>query len=229
MRGAEHFEGFVTAEEARAKRYQYVPITIPAGCTRLDVSYHFHCPGNEGGVAVDIGVFDTRGTEPFTGGFRGWSGSARRSFTIGRDYATPGYVHGPLTPGTWSIVIGLAEIAEPGIQWFVSAETEWEERDGPREASISSPRIAATREPLAGGDVLQWYRGDLHTHTEHSDGDNSIAEMAAEGSRLGLDFLAITDHNTVSHHAEIDAGDWPLLLLPGEEVTMYWGHCNAWG
>jgi hypothetical protein len=53
--------------------------------------------------------------------------------------------------------------------------------------------------------------------------------MATEAARLGLDFLAITDHNTITHHAEIDSREWPLLLIPGEEITMYRGHCNVWG
>jgi hypothetical protein len=83
----------------------------------------------------------------------------------------------------------------------------------------------------------RWYRGDLHSHTVHSDGLNTIPELAAYARRRGLDFLAITDHNTCSHHAEMallaDAGPpagWEgILLVPGEEVTTYGGHGNVWG
>jgi hypothetical protein len=76
----------------------------------------------------------------------------------------------------------------------------------------------------------RWYPGDLHSHTVHSDGLNTIPELAACARQRGLDFLAITDHNTCSHHAEMallaDAG---ILLVPGEEVTTYGGHGNVWG
>jgi len=38
-------------------------------------------------------------------------------------------------------------------------------------------------------------RGDLHTHTTASDGQASIAEMAAAAKALGHEYLAITDHS----------------------------------
>ena len=46
----------------------------------------------------------------------------------------------------------------------------------------------------------------------------------------GLEFLAITDHNTHSHYrklAGLSSSD--LLLIPGEEITTYRGHANVWG
>jgi DNA polymerase (family X) len=45
-------------------------------------------------------------------------------------------------------------------------------------------------------------KGDLHAHTAASDGKNSLAEMAAAARRLGLRYLAITEHSrrlTVAH------------------------------
>ncbi|WP_335999701.1 DNA polymerase/3'-5' exonuclease PolX [Halorientalis halophila] len=39
-------------------------------------------------------------------------------------------------------------------------------------------------------------RGDLHTHTEWSDGGNTIREMAEAAAEFGHDYLAITDHAT---------------------------------
>ena len=38
-------------------------------------------------------------------------------------------------------------------------------------------------------------RGDLHTHSNWSDGRNSIADMVSAGKQLGYDYLAITDHS----------------------------------
>ena len=54
--------------------------------------------------------------------------------------------------------------------------------------------------------------------------------LVNKARELGLDFLAITDHNTVSHHAFLPqlAGE-DLLLIPGQEVTTYFGHMNVWG
>jgi DNA polymerase (family 10) len=38
-------------------------------------------------------------------------------------------------------------------------------------------------------------RGDLHTHSNWSDGRNSIADMVSAGKQLGYEYLAITDHS----------------------------------
>jgi DNA polymerase (family 10) len=38
-------------------------------------------------------------------------------------------------------------------------------------------------------------RGDLHSHTTASDGQNSVIEMAEAAKALGYEFLAITDHS----------------------------------
>jgi DNA polymerase (family 10) len=38
-------------------------------------------------------------------------------------------------------------------------------------------------------------RGDLHTHSNWSDGRNSIADMVSAGKQLGYDYLAVTDHS----------------------------------
>ena len=39
-------------------------------------------------------------------------------------------------------------------------------------------------------------RGDLHTHSDWSDGGNTIAEMAAGAASFGHDYIAVTDHAT---------------------------------
>ncbi|SDJ33894.1 DNA polymerase (family 10) [Halovenus aranensis] len=39
-------------------------------------------------------------------------------------------------------------------------------------------------------------RGDLHTHTEWSDGDNTVAEMVAAAADFGHEYVCLTDHAT---------------------------------
>ena len=42
---------------------------------------------------------------------------------------------------------------------------------------------------------LKDIRGDLHMHTNYSDGKNSIEEMAKAAKELGYEYIAITDHS----------------------------------
>ncbi len=176
MRQQSHVEGIISRAGALAHPYAYVPFEVPPRCTRIEVAYHYApvSPTDEP-ATLDIGLFDIRGTEPHTGGFRGWSGSARRQFFIERAAATPGYVAGPLPAGTWSVVLGGYEIPGDGLRWWltISLQVAVHGRlsDG-RFASLAGPATTPSN-PAPG-----WYRGDLHSHTEHSDGENTIEEMA---------------------------------------------------
>ena len=44
--------------------------------------------------------------------------------------------------------------------------------------------------------TLDEVRGDLHTHTDWSDGNNTIAEMVAGAAERGYDYHVVTDHAT---------------------------------
>ncbi|NAZ77084.1 PHP domain-containing protein [Kineococcus sp. T13] len=49
---------------------------------------------------------------------------------------------------------------------------------------------------VAGGEALRaQLRGDLHTHTDASDGGSPLAEMAATAAELGHEYVAVTDHS----------------------------------
>src|SRR5215475_3345217 len=95
--------------------FVYVPVEVPAGVAQIDVSYSYNRPAVPAGVlgnALDIGIFDERGTElGKKAGFRGWSGGFRTSFSISNSDATPGYLPGPVNAGTWYIAFGPYTVA----------------------------------------------------------------------------------------------------------------------
>ncbi|MDH6112668.1 putative metal-dependent phosphoesterase TrpH [Kitasatospora sp. MAP12-15] len=68
-------------------------------------------------------------------------------------------------------------------------------------------------------------RIDLHTHSNASDGTDSPAELVAAAVAAGLDVVALTDHDTVSGHAEAAAAvealpdGSSLTLVPGAELS----------
>lgn len=71
-----------------------------------------------------------------------------------------------------------------GLAWM---EPELREDRGEIEAAMEGrlPRLVASGE----------IRGDLHVHTEWSDGSASIEEMAEKARRLGLEYIAVCDHS----------------------------------
>jgi hypothetical protein len=64
----------------------------------------------------------------------------------------------------------------------------------------------------------------------HSDGGLSVAELLELAQQRDLDFLAVTDHNTISSQRELSGlADPGLVLLRGVESTTFKGHFNVWG
>jgi len=86
---------------------------------------------------------------------------------------------------------------------------------------VTTGHIFALAPDLAGRRPL---RCDFHIHTYYSDGRQSPTEMAIRGRELGLDVIAITDHNrhAPSQEAIIGAERLGLNLscLLGEEVSF---------
>jgi predicted metal-dependent phosphoesterase TrpH len=168
-------------------------------------------------------------------GFRGSAmrSSADQDITIGETDAPPGFLVGPIPSGPWSLVLTAGEILNDGVETGVlTYHLEATARTGdigrtPRGGRGSAAPAAAAPRPPAG--APRWYRGDLHSHTVHSDGEITVQDRVRGAVERGQDFLAITDHNTVSHFRELDA--WPEAITPirGSEVTTFHGHLNCFG
>ena len=45
---------------------------------------------------------------------------------------------------------------------------------------------------------------DLHIHTRHSDGTNSIKEILKKAEENNLELISLTDHNTVKGYFELE-------------------------
>jgi predicted metal-dependent phosphoesterase TrpH len=212
-------EGDVTVAENHT--HFFVPFTVPAGIHRISVDFSY--THRQEKTTLNIGIHDPNG-------FRGQSGSNKDHFTIGPGDATASYIPGTIPPGQWKLLISVSSI-RPELTSHYRAEIRF---NSPVEDS------SFTLTPLETG--TRWYRGDLHMHTADSDGScvNKsgdhvpcplflTAQMAAS---RGLDFIAITDHNSLAHYAEmreLQPYFSKLLLIPGREMTTFYGHFNAFG
>ena len=207
-----------------AGRYQYVPFDVSTGTEAVTISYGYN--GNDGANVIDLGLFEPGPLTLGSSSFRGYSGGAQRTITVGRNSASPGYKTGPLPAGQWHVMLGMYKVAPAGVD----VEIEIQEA---REEPSPGPEGTAPHAPSAGprGPALQtgprWYSGGLHLHTTHSDGSIGPAALADAARAAGLEFIAITDHNNTAHTRE------PLPSIPlhivGEELTTPGGHASVWG
>lgn len=164
-------------------------------------------------------------------GFRGGALRARddQEVVIGESAATPGCVAGPIEPGRWTLNVDSGEILNDGVETgYLTYHLEAIARVGDPDAT-AGPRASTARWPSAPDGGLRWYRGDLHSHTVHSDGDITVEDRARGAVERGLDFLAITDHNTISQHREVDRWSDGITPIRGSEVTTFHGHINCLG
>ena len=89
----------------------------------------------------------------------------------------------------------------PGQQLAVTARCRTEDRQviarpgraaGEPEALLELRSAAAD---LGGGDIRTALRGDLHCHSDWSDGSAPIEEMMTTAAALGHEYCALTDHS----------------------------------
>jgi predicted metal-dependent phosphoesterase TrpH len=211
--------------------YIHLPFDVPSNIGRIDVAYTYQGaiasdPTLAGGNTVDIGLIDPRGEQFMTQGFRGWSGSARKTFYLAEDSATPGYLAGPIQPGTWAICLGAYKVAANGCDCHVEITLTPSTANAIPDFPARLPVRKTANRPQ---NPDQWYKGEIHCHTVHSDGDSTVEEVIGIAESLGLDFLAITDHNNRSQFVDLARSQTHLTLIPGYEVTTYYGHWNLWG
>lgn len=65
--------------------------------------------------------------------------------------------------------------------------------------------------------------GDLHCHTKFSDGSLGMEDVILQAKRMGIDFLSITDHDTLSSfsRASILGERYGVHIIPGVELSAW--------
>jgi hypothetical protein len=194
--------------------YVDVPFTVPAGTVEIRI---VHDDGSDFDI-LDWGVWSPEG-------FRGWGGGNTEDAIIGVDESARSYLPGPITPGTWTVVIGKAQLGPAGGHYSVDVTFD------DAASLVARPRAEFTDVVLA--PERRWYKGDFHVHSSESgDADASFTQIAELARSRGLDFVNLSDHNTSSHLA-LAAATQPahpeVLFLRGAEITTYAGHGNAVG
>jgi len=134
--------------------------------------------------------------------FLGWSGSDKATVFVGPHNSTPGYHMTDITPGQWHIIVGAYKIPDGGLP--VRYQISY---------TPSHPR---------------WLTGDLHIHSNASDGQHDIPTLAKKAIKKGLDFIAVANHNNYSENLNLPKIP-NLTLIPAVEWTHYKGHMNFYG
>jgi len=65
--------------------------------------------------------------------------------------------------------------------------------------------------------------GDLHCHTTLSDGSLGIEDIIVQAKKTGIDFISITDHDTMSsiNRAKVLGERYGVQTIPGVELSAW--------
>jgi putative hydrolase len=134
-----------------------------------------------------------------------------------------------VTEGTLTDLPGIGKVTAEVVQEALSEEV-------PRYLQRLEEADQAGEPERNGEQILAALRGDLHTHSDWSDGGSPIEEMAATARDLGHEYVVLTDHSprlTVANGlsparlrrqldvvAEVNETLAPFRLLTGIEVDI---------
>jgi PHP domain len=200
--------------------YIHHEFTVPDGVHRLVARLSYR---KDGICQLYLNIFSPsghRGTRMMPGAV----GDITLELDFGDDHASLGALAGPIESGTWRVLLDLERthfVSE--YELIVEAFTQAPASRTPS-STVFSNNVQNGR-PGAG-----WYRGELHSHSHHSDGRSSVAEVVASARRNGLDFIALTDHFTPAGWAELESLAGPdLCVIRSLELTGHRGHANMHG
>jgi hypothetical protein len=199
----------ISIEHEKEGTYFTLPFSMPVDTESMTLTYQY-ASHTEKEKTIEAGSFVAKlqtsiidlGLIAPDGRQVGASGSNKTEIYISENYATPGYKACALVPGEWQIIIGAYKIAAEGVEVTYTISFSKKYR--------------------------RLFKGDLHIHTRASDGIFTVKELMERAQKLGLDFIAITDHNQM-----VSTDELPKIrgfsVIQGVEYTHFLGHSNFLG
>lgn len=191
-----------TVKKEAEGTYYTVPFDVPENIEKITVSYTYF-RGTKGllGDLMPVNTIDI-GLQDEKGRFLGWSGSAHSTISVGEYASSSGYLSEPIHAGQWQILVGAYHVREGGVEVLYTIEME-----------EKKPR---------------WLFGDLHIHSDASDGRFDSFTLGKMAKERRLDFIALANHNNFAENYHLPHLD-NLTFVRAVEWTHYKGHMNFFG
>ncbi len=214
------------------KSYRHHAFRVPEGVAAIRIGFDYDRGRDYPHSLVTLQVFDPHSCRGAAHRFAPW-----QEMEIGGLHATPGFLPGPIMAGEWVVEIDVHCVIPRGDgkanEYSLTvdgSETEAGEAFRPGSQLMSTRTASRT---LRAGSVRragEWLRGELHIHSNHSDGRWTTTDIAERARDRGIDFLFLTDHNTASGVETLRAQlAGAVTVHPGIELTTFHGHALALG
>ena len=133
-------------------------------------------------------------------------------------FDTPGRVDVDIAPGSYTFKVSSGA---PFISEAVLVKVEVK----PGKTADVKVTVPTLYEPLEQG----WVAIDLHHHSDLLDGVTPPEYVALSQHAARLDYLFLSDHDTIDNlkHMDAIARKYDLAFLPGLEISPSWAHFNV--
>ncbi len=151
--------------------------------------------------------------------------ASRAALVLSEHGASDGFLAGAITPGRWTAAVEIHCVLGDPVTYRLTVEPG---AALALRAPVDGRRSRGQRLRRRWGEAGErWRIGELHSHSVHSDGAHQVEELLGRADALGIDFLALTDHNATSGLGEVR--NPPITVLHGCELTTFHGHHPVYG
>ena len=197
--------------------YIHHPFHVPEGTSKVGLTLSFH---KERLAQLFVSLHDPTG---FRGNRMnpGARGDVVLELWVAPDDASEGGVTGSLPVGAWRVQVDVEAVGE---------ETDYHLEVYAEFGAVPAPVVIAYPHDHVVRSEAGWYKGELHAHSTESDGQVPVAQVVEAAMDLGLDFVALSEHFTISQWRKLA----PLVndrmaFLRSCEITGHQGHANLHG
>lgn len=206
-----------TIEPYPRKHYVDHYFNIPDGVSKISAKLMYH---RKHRVQLFLSLFDPskyRGTRMNLSDY----GELETELWVATLSSSPGGITGPIPSGQWKALIDIDHCNET-TEYTLEILVEFGEVENFTQSNFFIDNV---KNPEFG-----WYKGELHCHSNESDGKYPIKEVVDAARKENLDFLALSDHFTYSQWKIIpEYVKEKILLIPSIEITSHHGHANLHG
>lgn len=178
---------------------------------------------------LDISIYDSEGN--YLGKLGQTSVRLGKVAWLNEKRASSGLIPKKIRPGTWTIEIAVASIVTGKCHYRMEVfcfKEESRRGNEVRKRKRIGVKSRIEKRKVRIEEENRWYAGELHVHSNHSDGKNSIDEIIEKAKEEGLNFFALTDHDVVSGYDFIPQ-DKNFPIIKGVEITTFYGHALGLG
>lgn len=172
---------------------------------------------------IPFALFDPKGNLRILKTGEGGKGEVKNKCVISHSFSDSGGISGCIPKGNWVLILHKRRMdsdAEAKIEIWGKGGKKMPDNHN-KHLSFSS--LTLNSKP-------GWYSGELHVHSNHSTGRDSIKTILDVAKEQNLDFISITDHFTASHwQEEEEYCDKGIVMLQSMELSGDRGHANLQG